>query len=567
MMAGLAAVATARKNEFTNWPAGTSTWYAALEFAKVTNESRKPMCHKYMKRLLTLGLAAAFSLPAAVFDITTFGAKGDGKTQNRTAIGKAIEAAAAAGGGTVEFPAGVWVTGSLRLRSNITLHLEPGSVIEASSETAEYDAAEPNQWDKFQDSGHSHFHNSLIWGENLENIAIVGGGRISGKALARERGAGADKTIALKLCRNVTLRDVSILTGGHFGILATGVDNLTIDNVTIDTNRDGIDVDSCRNVRISNSSVNSPNDDAIVLKGTHALGEARVSENITITNCLVSGFEIGSLLDGTYKRTVKQAPDRDGPTGRIKIGTESEGDFRNIAISNIVFDTSRGLALESVDGAHIEDVTVSNIAMRDVSNAPIFIRLGSRLRAPEGTPIGTVKRVSISNVTVYNADPRYASIISGLPGHDVEDVRLSNIRLLYRGGLTLDQVAKQPADMVNAFFFRPTGGVPPRDAYDTPEREKEYPEPSMFGIMPAYGFFIRHAKGIELNNVDVGFLREDRRPAFVLDSVEGIELEHCKAARANGVPGLVMMEAKGIRIRATEGIADFQGDSAAKKEM
>jgi len=522
---------------------------------------------KNLIALAALALAAASALPAAVFDITAFGAKGDGKTQNRTAINKAIEAAAAAGGGTVDFPAGAWVTGSLHMRSNVTLRLEPGSLIEASTEAAEYDAAEPNEWDKFQDAGHSHFHNSLIWGENLENIAIVGGGRISGKALVRERGAGGDKAIALKLCHNVTLRDFSVSNGGHFGILVTGVDNLTIDNVMIDTNRDGIDVDSCRNVRISNTSVNSPNDDAIVLKGSHALGAARVSENITITNCLVSGFEIGSLLDGTYRRTVKQAPDRDGPTGRIKIGTESEGDFRNIAISNIVFDTSRGLALESVDGAHIEDVTVSNITMRDVSNAPIFIRLGGRMRAPEGTAIGAVKRVSISNVTVYNADARYGSIISGLPGHDVEDVKLTNIRLAYRGGLTLDEVAKQPADLVNTFFFRATGGVPPRQPYDTPEREKEYPEPSMFGMLPAYGFFIRHARGIELNNVDVGFMKEDRRPAFVLDNVEKVELEHCKAARAEGIPALVLMKAKGIRVRATEGIADFQGDAATRKEM
>jgi hypothetical protein len=189
------------------------------------------------------------------------------------------------------------------------------------------------------------------------------------------------------------------------------------------------------------------------------------------------------------------------------------------------------------------------------------------MRAPEGTAIGSVRRISISNVTVYNADPRYGSIVSGQPGHDVEDVRLSNIRILYRGGLTLDQVAKQPVDLVNTFFFRATGGVPPREPFETPEREKEYPEPSMFGILPAYGFFIRHAKGIELNDVDVSFMKEDRRPAFVLESVEGIELEHCKLARADGVPGLVMMKAKGIQIHATEGIADFHGDSAGKKEM
>ena len=524
-----------------------------------------------MKRIAiiwALALAGSLWLNAAVVDVTAFGAKGDGKTQNREAINKAIETVAAAGGGTVEFPAGTWVTGSVRLRSNVSLHLERGAVIEASSEVSAYDSPEPNEWDKFQDFGHSHFHNSLIWGEGLENIAIVGGGRISARALMRgERGGGGDKAIALKLCHNVTLRDFSIANGGHFGILATGIDNLTIDNIMIDTNRDGIDVDSCRNVRISNSSINAPNDDAITLKGTHALGAARVSENITITNCLVSGFEIGSLLDGTYKRTVQRAPDRDGPTGRIKIGTESEGDFRNITISNVVFDTSRGLALESVDGAHIEDVAVSNLTMRNVSNAPIFIRLGSRMRAPEGTAIGSIKRINISNVSAYNADPRYGSIISGVPGHDVEDVRLSGLRLVYRGGLTLDQTAKQPADLVNSFFFRASGGVPPREPYDTPEREKEYPEPSMFGILPGYGFFIRHAKGIELNDIDISYMKEDRRPVFVLDSVEGISLENCKAQKANGVALLVMMNAKGVGAHHCAGLADFQADSVARKEM
>ena len=349
------------------------------------------MTKRWVEGWFALALAA-WLLPAqvhgAVFDVKSYGAKGDAKALDSPAINQAIEAAAAAGGGTVHFPAGTYVIGSIRLRSNLTLQFEPGTTLEASADPAAYDAAEPNQWDKFQDFGHSHFHNSLIWGEGLENVSIEGPGLIGGKALARERGAAGDKAIALKLCRKVTLRDFSILSGGHFGILATGVDNLTIDNVTIDTNRDGIDVDSCRNVRISNSSVNTPNDDAIVLKGTHALGFARPTENVTIVNCLVSGYDIGSLLDGTYKRTVKQAPDRDGPTGRVKIGTESEGDFRNITIANVVFDRSRGLALESVDGAHIEDIAISNITMREVSNAPIFLRLGSRMRAPEGTAGG-----------------------------------------------------------------------------------------------------------------------------------------------------------------------------------
>src|SRR5689334_2866108 len=339
-----------------------------------------------------------------------------------------------------------------------------------------YDLPEPTDWDMYQDFGHSHWQNSLIWGVGLENVSIVGPGLINGKGLTRrsprarrvnqsgdrpvtlggQTGArpqsplGEDddpsvmnglgnKAISLKLCRNVLLRDFSILNGGHFALLATGVDNLTIDNVKVDTNRDGFDIDASRNVRISNCSVNSRNDDAIVLKSSYALGFARATENVTITNCLVSGYDIGSLLDGTFKRNVKEAPDRDGPTGRIKFGTESNGGFRNITISNCVFDHCRGLALETVDGGVLEDVTVSNITMRDTSNSPIFLRLGARMRAPEGTPIGKLRRINISNIVVYNAEPRYGSIIAGITDNYIEDVNLSNIRIQYKGGGTSQQ--------------------------------------------------------------------------------------------------------------------------------
>src|SRR6266568_4799680 len=138
-----------------------------------------------------------------------------------------------------------------------------------------YDPPEPNQWDNYQDFGHSHWHNSLIWGEEILNVSILGPGRIWGKGLSRGAGDTAlpagvgNKAISLKNCHNVTLRDISILHGGHFAILATGVDNLTIDNLMIDTNRDAIDVDCCRNVRVSNCSVNSPWDDGICPKSSY----------------------------------------------------------------------------------------------------------------------------------------------------------------------------------------------------------------------------------------------------------------------------------------------------------
>lgn len=349
------------------------------------------------KRVVVLCLSVfaslAFAAPqphttqprALVFDVKQYGATGDGKTLDSPAINKAIDAANAAGGGTVYFTAGTYVSGSIHLKSNVTLYLDQGATIQASSDPEAYDVIEASQkqWDKYQDFGHTYFHNSLIWGEGLENVAILGPGVISGKdALTRKADQRiGNKAISLKLCRNVTIRDVSILMAGHFGILATGVDNFTIDNIKIDTNRDGIDVDSCRHVRISNVSVNSPYDDGIVIKGTHALGFARETEDMTITNCEVSGFQNGTFLGGTYVRS-NTPPLAHGPTGRIKIGTESEGSFRNITISNCVFDYARGLALETVDGAELSDITISNITMRDIANAPIYIRLAPACARP-----------------------------------------------------------------------------------------------------------------------------------------------------------------------------------------
>jgi len=479
---------------------------------------------------------------------------GDGKTLDTAAINKAIEAAAAAGGGTVTFPAGTYLSGSIRLKSHITLHLEAGATLEATSDPNAYDPAEPNEvGDKlgYQDFGHSHWHNSLIWGERVEHVTILGPGRIHGKGLTRGgggRGGGTarvgNKSIALKNCHNVLIRDLTILQGGWFCILPTGVDNFTIENVKIDTNRDGINIDCCRNVRVSNCSINSPADDGIVLKSSFALGRFRATENVTITNCQLSGYDMGSFLDGTFARTMGRAPDRDGPTGRIKFGTESNGGFKNITISNCVFDYCRGLALETVDGGLLEDVTITNLTMRDIVNSPIFLRLGSRMRGPEGTPVGRLRRVTISNVTVYNADPRYSSILSGIPGYDIEDVTLSNIRIVARGGGTRADAERTPA-----------------------ERENAYPEPSMFGNTPAYGFFIRHAKGLTLDNVEVSVLQEDLRPALVLSDVKGVEIRHLKAQRAPDVPTLVLNNVADLRVHECGPLPDTRLEAVEDKRL
>jgi hypothetical protein len=388
------------------------------------------------------------------------------------------------------------------------------------------------------------------------------------------RGAGGfggpgsgTKSIALKNCRNVTLRDFSILQGGWFGVLATGVDNFTIDNLKVDTNRDGFDLDNCRNLRISNCSVNAPNDDAIVLKSSYALGELRSCENITITGCQVSGWDVGSFLDGTYKTTQDRAPDRDGPTGRIKCGTESNGGFKNIAISNCVFTRSRGLALESVDGAIIEDVAISNITMRDLSSSAIFLRLGNRARGPEGTPVGAIRRVTISHVVASNVDARYPIIIAGLRGHPIEDVKLTDIRVVSRGGLSLDEVAQQAPELVNTFFLRGPGLGGPHDPFTPPEQEKGYPEPSMFGLLPAYGMFVWHAKDLTVDQFDAGYAKEDTRPAIVVMDVAGIEFFRTRAQRAVKSPLFVLRGVKDFSAKDSVGLADAKRETADNESL
>jgi polygalacturonase len=491
-----------------------------------------------------------------VFDVRAFGATGDGKTLDTAAVNRAIEAASAAGGGGVVFPAGSYLCFSIHLKSQVHLHFLQGSAIVAADSplpseqtgyrSGVYDLAEPKtEWDAYQDYGHNHWHNSLLWGEDIHDISITGPGLIWGKGLsdgrskkdqggpfvAEQTGVG-NKAIALKNCHNVIFRDFSILKGGHFGLLLTGVDNLTIDNIKIDTDRDGMDIDCCQNVRISNCTVNSPWDDGICPKSSYALGYARPTRNVTISDCWVTGdYELGSVLDGTFKRFSEGS--RAWRTGRIKCGTESNGGFINITISNCIFDGCQGYALESVDGAVLEDITITNTTMRNLSSGPIFMRLGSRLRGPkESTKVGVMKRILISNLTCLNAPQKVSSILSGIPGYQIEDVKLTNIYVESAGGMPSEAAQIQP-----------------------PELENKYPEPGMFGTTPASGFFLRHVRNIEMSHIEIAVAKPDTRPAFYLQSVERADFFAVTAPRgANGA--FAMRDVKDMRISWSRAAAD-----------
>ena len=548
-----------------------------------------------MKKLLSLMTALMMSLcswatTGGYYNVKDYGAKGDGSHIDSPAINAAIEAASEKGGGTVYFPAGIYQSYSIHLKNNISLYLDHGAVLKAAvpTDSMHYDLPEENPSDDYQDFGHSHWKNSLIWGIGLHDITIEGFGLIDGsegitRGQAKQNGhPAANKAIALKECRNVTIRDISMLKCGHFAMLLTGVDNLTIDNVRCDTNRDAFDIDCCANVRVSNCQVNTLNDDAIVLKCSYGLGYAKATENVTITNCHVSGYDPGTMLDGTYQKTITAAPDRDGPTGRIKMGTESNGGFKNITISNCTFDHCRGLALETVDGAIIEDITIDNIAMRDICNSPIYVRLGNRARGPKELPFSVIQRVKLSNIVVKDADCRYASMNFGLEGHMIEDITLSNIHIQYRGGLTMEDVRLQRG--ANSFFTRTNSaanGTPDtrrnrsqavdekkeRDPYDVPQMEHGYPEPSSHGILPAYGLFISHARGVTIDNVTLETINEDKRPPIVLMDVEDIKLSNMKVDKADEVPYIVMKGVKNAELENFQYVKNRVIAAATDKEV
>jgi polygalacturonase len=489
--------------------------------------------------LLAAGLSdQAQAVAAGVFeDVRRYGARGDGVALDSPAINRAIAAAAKRGGGTVIVPAGRYLCFTIRLRDNIALVLSAGAtIIAADPDThgAHYDPPENYLEEQFQDFGITHVHNSLISGDGVSNVAILGPGMLHGLGLDRD-GPGdrwharagwqsavalgisprelalrdekerapvgrGNKTVGLRNCRNVRLSGFTILQAGHFGVIAHGCTNMQIEGLVIDTDRDGIDIDACRDVRVVNCTVNAPKDDAIVLKSSYALGRAVVCEDILISGCKTSGYAMGSLLDGTYRPSDYASPDKLGPLGRIKLGTETNGGFRNVRISDCICTNSRGILMGIVDGGTLEDVSVSGITLRDPVNHPLFVHHGARMRAPRGTPIGAIRRVRFEDVAVSGA--RFPCGIEGIADAPVEDVTFRNIDIAAAGGGTRE------------------------DALRVPEYRRETSlEVSYLGTLPAAGFYARHARRITIRDVSLRTAVPDARPMIALRNVEGAILD------------------------------------------
>jgi Glycosyl hydrolases family 28 len=428
---------------------------------------------------LTLG-ASPWAVPAAAasnLNVRAFGATGDGVTIDTPAIDAAIAAASDGGGATVEFPAGTYLSVTIHLRSHVTLQLDAGATILAAPGTG-YDLAEPNAFDQFQDYGHSHFHDALMWGENLVDIGFVGPGAIDGGGhlITGTPAAGrADKAISIKVCDGLTLSGITIRRGGHFAILSNGCNHVTADHLNIDTahERDGWNIINTQNVRVTNTTIAS-NDDALAFKSDFALGYTLPNGNVTVTDTTLAASCCNGLM----------------------FGSETCGDFSNYDFSRISILSAgkSGIGIVSMDGAHISGLSYSDITMTQTAS-PIYMRIGTRGRCPGSPPAGSISGISLTNITGTNAHSPvqpidYTPTIAGLAGDPIQNVLIANVNLTLPGGHPASDAAL----------------VPPANPGDY--------NPKSFGIRPAYGWWLRDVSGISLVGSSVRFEQDDGRPAI-----------------------------------------------------
>lgn len=495
-----------------------------------------------MKRLsifcITLALLIGFSsAEARVFSVKDFGAVGTGKALDTKAIQAAIDSAAVAGGGTIRFPAGTYLSGTIFMRNSITLQLDAGSVLLGSVKLDDFPLNRPS----LRSYTDKYVERSLIAGENLHDIAITGRGTIDGQGGAYKWKEYLNRPYVIRLinCQNVLVEDITLQNSPMWMQQYLACSDVTIRGIRVNNfatyNNDGLDIDSCRDVRISDCLVFS-DDDALCFKSTTLIP----CENITVTNCV-----LGSHCNA------------------IKMGTESNGGFMNIAISNCsiqslssqpsLYGEKRGLSgisLEIVDGGVMDGVAISNITMDGVIT-PIFVRLGNRARPfkPESPKpgIGVLQNILIENVIATNASSLGCSI-TGQPERPVENITLRNIRLEFDGGGTKEDASR-------SVDRKPTA----------------YPESTMFGVLPAYGFFSRNVNGLTFDHVELSYAKPDQRPAVIFDQVQDMTVDGLKAKPGTGnVPVMVLNQTSQMRVRnstALPGTGLYAYVRASKEEI
>ena len=515
-----------------------------------------------MKRtlLLLVALVGILSLKGQVAGelITAHGAIADGQTNNAAAIQQLINKVSAGGGGRVRVPPGNFMSGPLYLKSGVELHLEPGARLLASARHADY-GDRPGRAAAFisarDQTGISITGSGVIDGQGqelmLDLFKRLRSGEVKQDSTWRyKRPEGRPLLLTFTGCSNVKVTGVTLKNSADWVQDYRECNGVTIDGITVQStaywNNDGIDITDSKNVTITNCFINA-SDDALCFKSENPGSSC---ENIVVENCTLRSSASG-----------------------LKFGTRSDGGFKNIKVRNLtIFDTYRSaIALESVDGGRLEQIDIRDVYAKNTGNA-IFIRRGHR--NAQGA-VGTLKGIYIANVKVetpllkpdqgypiegppdhlrpgfdrmpvrpssfhiyghpflpYNLVP---SSIVGLPGYPVEDVTLENIEISY-GGRARKEIAHIPLHKITT----------------VPENPANYPEFSMFGELPSWGFYIRHATGIKMINVTLRYVEDDFRPAMVVDDVKGISLVNVKIPTVKELPVIQLNNTTGYTAQGLE---------------
>jgi hypothetical protein len=447
--------------------------------------------------------------PLKILKIEDFGAKSNDDILDTEAINKAIDSCSVIENGVIVFSSGTYLSGSIHLKDNVTMQIKKGAKIQAAPKgSSAFDPPESSPWDKYQDFGHSHFRNALIWGDSVKNVTIKGGGTISGvgSLYGSPDEGDADKVISLKLCKYIEIEDINIDDGGYLSVLATGCDEISILNVKVKTKLNGISLVGCSNAKIIDCDIETVGDkkgksfeggDAISLKSDYSLGRKLKSKGLEVRGCRISAGR-----------------------NALRFGPETIGDFQNIKILSITIDGAGGggIVFTSSDGGVIDGVLVENVTMENVM-IPIFINLSDRKSEIPGVSgsTGMIKNVRINNfiakdVYGYNKSIGITSTIMGKPGRPIDNMVLENMRITYKGRtLSSLDLNSDPAAIE----------VPVIDDY----------RPEEYGLRPSYGFYCRDIKGLKMRNVFVDVEEEDPRPAMILKNIKGAALDRFYAHR------------------------------------
>ena len=449
-----------------------------------------------------------------IFNVVDFGAVADGVTINTEAVQRAIDACAEQGGGTVLFSCGDFVLSTVFLKSNITIRIDAAAKILGAPSFYDYAPQEAIDYPLYQDASHSYFDHSMFVGRDSENIAITGEGIIDMRSVwdednVRDIVHRGPKCIALVNCRNVEISGLEIYNVTDLAVYFAGCENVEVYGLKMSVYIDGISPDNSKNVNIHDCDIDC-GDDGIVFKSSYTLNRLDVCRDITVRDCRVKSR-----------------------CSAIKFGTETNGGFFNITVENIDIRETRitGIAIESVDGAIIDGLTLKNIKMRNVG-APLFIHLGQRMRGPKGLEIGRIRNITLENIVAegpyepweaiawnYNsfvskdnlqypwsmnterATKQFTSNVCGLNGIQLENITLRNVSLTVEGGVQEWQ-------------------------QEVPDKAPEYPEVFVYGReLPAKGIFFRHIDGLTLDNVSVESYKDDGREDFVFDNVTNLVIK------------------------------------------